>query len=92
MLVKFSQASLKDLNSIQEYIYENNRDAAREVVAHIIEKIETLLVLNPGMGRIGRVLRTRELVIAKYPYIIPYQIRQDVIYILRVLHTSRKWE
>lgn len=90
--VKFSASSLKDLKSIQEYICENNKEAAKEVVAHIIEKIETVIVANPSAGRAGRVLRTRELVISKYPYIVPYQVREDVIYILRVLHTSRKWE
>lgn len=90
--VKFSASSLKDLKSIQEYICEDNREAAKEVVAHIIEKIETVIVPNPSAGRAGRVLRTRELVISKYPYIVPYQVRKDVIYILRVLHTSRKWE
>lgn len=90
--VKFSASSLKDLKSIQEYICENNREAAKEVVAHIIEKIETVIVPNPSAGRAGRVLRTRELVISKYPYIVPYQVRENVIYILRVLHTSRKWE
>lgn len=89
--VKFSASSLKDLKSIQEYICENNREAAKEVVAHIIEKIETVIVPNPSAGRAGRVMRTRELVISKYPYIVPYQVREDVIYILRVLHTSRKW-
>ena len=90
--VKFSASSLKDLKSIQEYLCENNVEAAKEVVAHIIEKIETVIVPNPAAGRAGRVLRTRELVISKYPYIVPYQVREDVIYILRVLHTSRKWE
>ena len=90
--VKFSASSLKDLKSIQEYICENNREAAKEVVAYIIEKIENVIVPNPGAGRAGRVLRTRELVISKYPYIVPYQVREDVIYILRVLHTSRKWK
>ncbi len=90
--VKFSVSSLKDLKSIQEYICENNKKAAKEVVAHIIEKIETVIVPNPSAGRAGRVLSTRELVISKYPYIVPYQVRGDVIYILRVLHTSRKWE
>ena len=90
--IKFSASSLKDLKSIQEYICENNREAAKEVVANIIKKIETVIAPNPSAGRAGRVLRTRELVISKYPYIVPYQVREDVIYILRVLHTSRKWK
>ncbi len=89
--VKFTYSAVEDLECILKYIYENNKTVAREVVAHIIERIETILVNNPAAGRAGRVLRTRELVISKYPYIIPYQVRGNVIYILRVLHTSRKW-
>lgn len=90
--VKFSKSARNDLNSIQEYIFANNRQAAKEVVAHILSKIKEVLAHNPAAGRAGRVLRTRELVITKYPYIVPYQVRNEVVYILRVLHTSRKWE
>ena len=89
--IRFSKSAVNDLNSIREYIYDNNKEAAKEVVSYIIEKIETVLAVNPAAGRAGRVLRTRELVISKYPYIVPYQLRDDVVYILRVLHTSRKW-
>ncbi len=89
--IRFSKSAVNDLNSIREYIYDNNKEAAKEVVSYIIEKIETVLAVNPAAGRAGRVLRTRELVISKYPYIVPYQVRDDVVYILRVLHTSRKW-
>ena len=89
--IRFSKSAVNDLNSIREYIYDNNKEAAKEVVSYIIEKIETILAVNPAAGRAGRVLRTRELVISKYPYIVPYQVRDDVVYILRVLHTSRKW-
>ncbi len=90
--VKFSKSSLKDLHSIQKYICENNKDAARNVISHIIHSIETILVPNPAAGRMGRVLRTRELVISKYPYIVPYQVQNETIYILRVLHSSQKWK
>lgn len=90
--IKFSNSSIKDLDAIQKYIYKNNREAARKVVSYIIKSIETILPKNPAAGRSGRVLRTRELVITKYPYIVPYQVRNETIYILRILHTSRKWE
>ena len=43
------------------------------------------------MGRPGRVLGTRELVIGGLPYIIPYRVRDNYVDILRVLHTSRRW-
>jgi plasmid stabilization system protein ParE len=45
----------------------------------------------PQSGRPGRVKRTRELIVPGLPYIIPYRIVDDVILILAVIHTSRKW-
>ncbi|MDD3437737.1 MAG: type II toxin-antitoxin system RelE/ParE family toxin [Candidatus Gastranaerophilales bacterium] len=92
MEIRFTELATEDLQSIKEYIFENNQKAAKTVIAHIIQQIETLLPQNPSIGRAGRILRTRELVITKYPYIVPYQVRENVIYILRILHTSRKWE
>ncbi len=92
MEVRFSESSLEDLRSIREYICANNEEAAKKVVAHILEQVETILANNPAIGRAGRILRTREFVISNYPYILPYQVRENTIYILRVLHTSRKWE
>lgn len=90
--VRFSISAQEDLKSIEKYIYNSDKNAARIVVEHIIKNIETVLISNPAAGRAGRVLGTRELVITKYPYIVPYLVRENIIYILRVLHTSRKWE
>ncbi|MFC3110844.1 type II toxin-antitoxin system RelE/ParE family toxin [Undibacterium arcticum] len=42
------------------------------------------------MGRPGRVIGTRELVI--HPnYIIPYRMSGDVVEVLRVQHVARRW-
>jgi toxin ParE1/3/4 len=56
----------------------------------VLDAIEYLLKF-PGMGRIGRVPNTRELVISSSPFIAVYQIRRQDIFILRILHTARKW-
>lgn len=88
--IVFTELAQEDLRAIKKYICCDNFFAAQEVVKHILECIENLKV-NPSIGRAGRVLRTRELVITKYPYIVPYQVRDNSVYILRVLHTSRKW-
>lgn len=92
MQINFSQSAIDDLDSILKYIYENNRQASKEVVSHIINRIETMLSFKPSIGRAGRVLGTRELVITKYPYVVPYLVKDNTIYILRILHTARKWE
>ena len=86
----FTKLAQEDLSTIKKYICYDNFSAAQEVMKNIFECIENLKV-NPSIGRAGRVLRTRELIISKYPYIVPYQVRDNNVYILRVLHTSRKW-
>ncbi len=89
--IEFSKKAFEDLESIKKYIYENDELAAQKVISYIVERIETIIANNPGVGRAGRVLGTRELVLTKYPYIIPYFVKDDIVYIIRILHTSRKW-
>ncbi len=43
------------------------------------------------MGRPGRVLGTRELVVSETPYVIPYRVRQDRLELLAVFHGRQKW-
>ena len=88
--ILFSNLAKEDLHSIKKHICNDNMEASKIVIKHIISSIEKLKE-NPAIGRAGRVLRTRELVITKFPYIVPYQVRDNNIYILRVLHTSRIW-
>lgn len=90
MNIVFTVPAQEDLRAIKKYIYCDNFLAAQIVVKHILTCIEKLKQ-NPALGKSGRVLHTRELIIPKYPYIVPYQVRDDIIYILRILHTSRKW-
>jgi toxin ParE1/3/4 len=49
------------------------------------------LVDHPHLGRVGRVPGTRELVVARTPYIVIYEIEGDMIRIIRVLHTAQRW-
>jgi plasmid stabilization system protein ParE len=57
----------------------------------MMERAESTLVAHPAAGRAGRVLGTRELVIASLPYVIAYRVRESHIEILRVMHASRRW-
>jgi toxin ParE1/3/4 len=56
-----------------------------------VQVIEYLLADNPHMGRPGRVPGTRELVVTRTPYIVPYRVRGDTLEILRVYHGARRW-
>ena len=88
--IVFTIRAQEDLRAIKKYICCDSFSASQKVVENILKNID-ILKDNPSIGRAGRVLRTRELVISKYPYIVPYQVRDNNIYILRILHSSRKW-
>jgi len=91
MNILWSPEAIDDLTSLRAYIAEDNPAAAQEVALHILQNIEQLLPNNPQMGRPGRVPGTRELVIPKTPFVIPYRLQRNVIQILRVYHGARRW-
>ncbi|QSA95717.1 type II toxin-antitoxin system RelE/ParE family toxin [Methylococcus sp. EFPC2] len=90
MRVKWLRKALFNLDSAAEYIAQNNRMAAQAMVAEAF-RLTGLLADNPDLGRPGRVPGTRELVMAHYPYVIPYRIRNGSVEVLRVFHASRQW-
>jgi len=94
MNILWSPEAIEDLNSVRAYISQDNPSVARTVVLHILHilhSIEQLLPDNPQIGRSGRVPGTRELVIPKMPFIVPYRLQRNVIQILRVYHGARRW-
>jgi addiction module RelE/StbE family toxin len=80
-----------DLDDIADYIGLDSPAAAARVILELIEQTETLLTRHTALGRAGRLLGTRELVIQGLPYVIAYRVRDNDVEILRVLHTSRRW-
>jgi addiction module RelE/StbE family toxin len=80
-----------DLDDIADYIGLDSPAAAARVILELIEQTETLLTRHAALGRAGRLLGTRELVIQGLPYVIAYRVRDNDVEILRVLHTSRRW-
>lgn len=91
MRLRWTKRAERDLNEIAQYIGQDSPAAAARVVLELIDQVESLLPAHPVIGRPGRVLGTRELVIGSLPYIVPYRVRDGTIEILRVLHTARRW-
>ena len=91
MNILWSPEAIEDLNSLRAYIVQDNPSAARGVVLHIMDSVEQLLPNNPQIGCPGRIPGTRELVIPKTPFIVPYRLQRNVIQILRVYHGARRW-
>jgi len=89
--LRWTRPADRDLDEIAAYIGQDSPAAAARVVLELIDQAVTLLPTNPAIGRPGRVLGTRELVVGHLPYILAYRVRDDAVEILRVLHTSRAW-
>jgi len=91
MKIVWSPQAVADLVALRAYIAEDDKAAAQRIALRIIRNIEQLLSDHPDMGRAGRVPGTRELVVARTPYIVPYRIRNNRIQVLRIYHGARKW-
>ena len=87
----WSPEAIADLAALRAYIAQDDPAAAQRVALHIIRNVETLLPNRPEMGRPGRVPGTRELVIPRTPYIVPYRLVGNTIQVLRVFHSARQW-
>ncbi|MDF4696877.1 type II toxin-antitoxin system RelE/ParE family toxin, partial [Vibrio parahaemolyticus] len=83
MQIKWLKKALINLEHSAEYLQEQNPQSARDFVKEVHELTE-LLKANPAMGRPGRVFGTRELILQKFPYLIPYRVKDNRIEILRV--------
>jgi toxin ParE1/3/4 len=88
--IQVTKPATADLKEIDNYIRQYNPGAALRMLSRVLEAIE-YLATYPTMGRMGRVPNTRELIISGTPFIVIYQLREKIIFILRVLHAARKW-
>ncbi|MDR2892459.1 MAG: type II toxin-antitoxin system RelE/ParE family toxin [Deltaproteobacteria bacterium] len=89
MRVRWLRAANANLDSAVSYVAKENPDAAQTMYAYIRRRVAEL-AKHPETGRPGRVFGTRELVIERYPYIVPYRIRGCEVQIIRVFHTSQR--
>lgn len=90
MQIRWTCFAAADVEAIVEYIKSFNPNAANRIARKIWDAVK-ILSDHPEMGRPGRVMGTRELVISNTPYIIPYRIKKNSLHILRVIHAARKW-
>ncbi len=90
MQIRWTNKALDNLGAAVEYIAADNPTAAKKVAQKIWDSVQ-LLKAQPGLGRPGRVVGTRELVISGLPYIVPYMEKDGMLVILRIMHSSIKW-
>lgn len=93
--VRYSWHAVDDLDSIFDYISEDNRKAA----IRLLDRIENAILRLARNPRLGAVLQTNDLslVVPGYrrlvaaPYIIFYRIGDGEILIARVIHSRQDW-
>ncbi|MBP7660485.1 MAG: type II toxin-antitoxin system RelE/ParE family toxin [Burkholderiaceae bacterium] len=89
MRVRWLRRALRNLDEEAAHIATDDPAAARLVVGRVLAAVAALED-QPALGRPGRVPGTRELVVPRTRYLVPYRARGDAIEILRVFHTSRR--
>ena len=90
MELRWLEDALADVTEIYRYVAGDDPQAAARLVERIRAAIRSLGRV-PHRGRPGRWPGTRELVVPRTPYIVPYRVKGDLIEILRVFHSARRW-
>ena len=90
MKLEWLPAALEDRDVVYEYVRGENRTAALKIDMEV-ERQADRLVDFPYSGRPGRAHGTRELVITGTPCIAVYQVHEDAVLVLRVIHSAQDW-
>ena len=90
-VVLWTQRAEQDLEEILAYyIEEAGMRVGQSIYTRIRANVETLKQF-PERARPGRVVGTRECVIARLPFVAVIQVEGDRAIVLNVLHTARKY-
>ena len=90
MRVVWSRRAIRHLVSLRKFIAKDSEQNVATVALRILHAID-LVQAQPEMGRPGRVLGTRELVVPDTPYVIPYRARLERLEIIAVFHGRQQW-
>jgi toxin ParE1/3/4 len=88
--VRYVPRARAQLRRIGRYIAQDSPTAAQQVVARITEAVDGLATF-PTMGRPGRVIGTRELIVPGTPYVVAYRVRESAVEVLAVIHSAQQW-
>jgi toxin ParE1/3/4 len=90
MKIVWTPRARRNLRDAARYVMQFNPTAALATV-QTIRGAPAQLSQFPASGRPGQIDGTRELLVGSTDYILPYRVQNDVIQILAVVHTSRRW-
>jgi addiction module RelE/StbE family toxin len=90
MRVRWTFDAAQDLEEISDYIAGDRPDAARNIALEILRAVGGLDTFS-NRGRPGRVEGTRELVLAPLPFVAVYEVLENEVQVLRILHGAQRW-
>jgi len=90
VIVVWSPRAIAHLAELRAYIAHDRPSAAGRIAATLLAAVESLAEF-PNLGRPGRVVGTRELVVRGTPYVIPYRLRGERLEIVAAFHGRQKW-
>ena len=90
MQLRWTEEAASDLERIGDYLCLHATERAPELQRVIYEAPATLLAF-PNRGRPGKRDGTRELVLAPLPYIVVYTVRDNIVFVVRILHGAQQW-
>lgn len=89
MQVLWTPEAEQDRIDIWDYIAADNPTAAVRM-DELFSTAAGRLVEHPKLGKAGKIVRTRELVVHEN-YRLVYEIVQDTVWILILVHAARLW-
>lgn len=89
MKVIWTPEAQQDRADIWDYLVAENPMAAARMDA-LFSDAANKLIQHPKLGAAGKVVGTRELIVHE-SYRIVYEIFNETVWILTLVHTSRRW-
>ncbi len=86
--IKWTSPARQDILDATKRALQDDPAQAEKLAATIFKAVEQL-ALFPGSAPPGRIEGTRQLNLAKLPFVIIYTIGTTDLHILRILHTRR---
>jgi addiction module RelE/StbE family toxin len=86
--LRWSPAAANDLEEISNYLHLHHPSFAVPTVQRLYHSAQSLKA-HPFVGRPGQKSGTRELILTPLPYLLIYSVTDELVHILRFLHTSR---
>lgn len=85
----WTNRALANLETELDYYGQINPHLAQELTL-IIQKSINNIAHMPAIGRAGKKIGTREFIIDRYPYVLAYRVRNDIVEVLAIIHQKRR--